>query len=318
MAAAILTRFRPTGPWRTGAGYVFHSDTLYGAVTSAIARLDSLEEWLAATAQSSTGSAVRFSSLFPWQDELLYVVPPQTLWPSPTLGKGRWQHTQFLPLPVIAALAAGQPVEEDKWMLDAPSGCLVPLNKPGPFRSVTRSFAAVDRLTSGIVAVHEQSCLEFRPRAGLWGVIDFASDEASARWSGPVKAALRLLADSGIGGRRTQGWGHFRLPDFREGSLASLLGLPEEPPAPGNQYWLLSLFSPAEHDPVHWDQGQYTLVTRRGHVAGSGAEKLSVRLVSEGSVLVADAPPQGSARDVAPAGAAHPVYQAGFALVVPL
>src|SRR5579883_2078542 len=205
MPSAILTRFRPTGPWRTGPDRVFHSDTLYGALTSAIARLDSLEEWLAATAQSASGSAVRFSSLFPWQDELLYAIPPQTL------NYGRLPQARFLPLSLIAALHSNQAIEEEKWMLDPPSGCLVPLNKPGPFRQAVRRFAAVDRLNPGSVEVHQSDCLEFRPRAGFWGIIDFASDEAAARWGQPVKAALRLLADSGMGGRRSLGWGHYRL-----------------------------------------------------------------------------------------------------------
>ena len=312
---ALLIRLRPTGPWRTGPDRLFHSDTLYGALTGAMALLDSREEWLAATAQNPDGSAVRFSSLYPWQEDLLYVVPPQTVWP-PSSGRARWQDARFVALPVVAALLAQQPVDEEKWGLDAPSRCLTPLNKQGPFRSTSRSFAAVDRLTHGSVLVHQQECLEFRPRAGFWCVVDFASEEASARWNGPVRSAFRLLADSGLGGQRTQGWGHFRLPEFRDGALAELLGLTHEVSEQTSQYWMLSLFSPAEADQVRWDEGHYSLTTRAGRVAGSGAAKRNVRMVTEGSVLSAGSEPRGAAPDVAPEGCEHPVYQAGFALAV--
>ena len=41
-------------------------------------------------------------------------------------------------------------------------------------------------------------------------------------------------------------------------------------------------------------------------------------MVAEGSVLIAGAPPAGTARDVAPEGFAHPVYRAGFAVAIPI
>jgi CRISPR/Cas system CSM-associated protein Csm4 (group 5 of RAMP superfamily) len=69
---------------------------------------------------------------------------------------------------------------------------------------------------------------------------------------------------------------------------------------------------------VDWTRGNYTLVTRAGRVASSGEHKKTAQLVAEGSVLFAASAPSGSARDVAPDGAAHPVFRAGFAVSVPL
>ena len=46
--------------------------------------------------------------------------------------------------------------------------------------------------------------------------------------------------------------------------------------------------------------------------------KKTAQLVAEGSVLFAASAPTGGARDVAPDGAAHPVFRAGFAVSVPL
>ena len=65
--------------------------------------------------------------------------------------------------------------------------------------------------------------------------------------------------------------------------------------------------------------GDYATTTRGGWTAGAGgaSAKKHVRMVSEGSVLVA---PKLSGRsvDVAPEGYPHPVYRCGFALAVSL
>jgi len=46
--------------------------------------------------------------------------------------------------------------------------------------------------------------------------------------------------------------------------------------------------------------------------------KKTLRMVGEGSVIYAPAPPRGAAPDVAPGGFPHPVFRAGFAVSVPL
>src|SRR5262249_45759634 len=47
-----------------------------------------------------------------------------------------------------------------------------------------------------------------------------------------------------------------------------------------------------------------------------GDAKRPSRMVTEGSVIVADEEPRGSATDVAPEGFPHPVYRAGDALSI--
>ena len=54
-----VQKLRPTGPWRIGpdsgarnrVDAIYHSDSLYAAVTAAMARLGAFEEWLDATAR---------------------------------------------------------------------------------------------------------------------------------------------------------------------------------------------------------------------------------------------------------------------------
>ena len=165
----------------------------------------------------------------------------------------------------------------------------------------------------------------------MWALAAFADAEKQARWEGPVKAAMRLLGDSGLGGRRSCGWGRSSEVQIVDGALPELVvhpepieaPNPEEEPkaAPESAYWLLSLFSPQEAESVDWSRGNYSILSRGGRVASdcsNGALKQQSRMVAEGSVLLAGVPPSGAAMDVAPEGLSHPVYRAGFALTVPI
>ncbi|MGH7001986.1 MAG: type III-A CRISPR-associated RAMP protein Csm4, partial [Stellaceae bacterium] len=304
---------------------VYHSDTLYSAVSGAMARLGLLAGWLDATARGVP--QVRFSSCFPFQGETLYVAPPRSLWPPPPSAKVRWKGARFVPLAVVERLVAERPLEEDRWRVDGLSECLLASGKngasSGPVRVSVRSSAAVDRLGAG-VAAHSTACLEFAPGCGLWTIAAFLNGESRARWGDPLKAALRLLADSGFGGERSRGWGRAEMPEIAEGPLPDLLLKTAAPPADSpveTAYWFLSLFSPAGEDKVDWQRGSYSVVARSGRVesaAGSGERKKVTRMVEEGSVLLAARPPLGTARDVAPAGFPHPVFRSGCAVAIPI
>jgi CRISPR type III-A-associated RAMP protein Csm4 len=238
MNPGLLVKLRPAGPWRIGPDSgarnrvdpIYHSDSLYSAVSSAMARLGSLDGWLAETARAAA-PAVCFSSCFPFLDEIDFVVPPRTIWPpvAPALlaARVRWKSARFVPLEIVQAILAGRRLDEQRWSVDGPSQCLVPAGRPGPFRVDIRWSAAVDRLT-GAGERHATACLEFRPGAGLWTVVSFLDEAARGRWLDPVKAAFRLLADSGFGGARSRGWGRSEAPEFVEGQLPGMI-LP--PPA---------------------------------------------------------------------------------------
>jgi len=323
----LLIRLKPAGPWRIGpdsgdrdrVDRIYHSDSLYSAITSAMFRLEMLDTWLEATARASE-PAVRFSSCFPYQGETLLVVPPRNLWPPPPSSKVRWKGARFVPLSVVESLAAGRSLSEDNWIIDGPSECLLPFSTPpvpGPFRVSVRSSAGVDREGTA-VSPHSTACLEFTPGSGLWCVCQFSNSASQEQWTAPLTAAFRLLCDSGFGGKRSQGWGRAEMPEIAD-SLGELNFHVEE--GASGAYWLLSLFHPAASDTVEWSQGNYTLTTRGGRVesdASWGDHKKQTRMVAEGSVLVASAQPCGAAADVAPDGFPHPVYRAGFALAIPI
>jgi CRISPR type III-A-associated RAMP protein Csm4 len=180
-----------------------------------------------------------------------------------------------------------------------------------PFEVSMRAGAAVDRIT-GHTEPHRTACLEFAPNAGWWGLIEIAN----ADWEARVESALRLLADSGFGGERSSGWGRSSEPEFSEFSGAVSLFGEGHPGA----WWMLSLYSPHADDAVDWSRGDYATVTRAGwtdSVSGASTKKKHVRMIEEGSVLMAPVL-RGRAVDVAPEGFPHPAWRAGFALAVPV
>jgi CRISPR type III-A-associated RAMP protein Csm4 len=341
MNPALLIRLRPITPWRIGPDHgaldqseaVLHSDALYSALCLAFEQLGWLEEWLNATADPYSMPAVRFSSCFPWQRGLLFAPPPMGLWPPAetpgALTKLRWKGARLVPTTVISALLRGEAPDEKDWTVDAHSGCLIPTGgrfPTGPFRRMRRSSAAVDRVTGSNIQPWAAGCLQFAPASGLWCAAEFSSGTAYAVWSPKLECAFRLLADSGLGGLRSRGFGRSRRPDLQPGALQELLlpGLPlPRSGAPGGDrlWWLLSLFSPGASDSVAWGSGNYALIERSGRVAshvGAGLVKKSSRLVKEGSTVASQGVLTGSVRDVAPDGAPHPVWRAGFAVALEL
>ena len=95
MNPGLIVKLRPAGPWRSGPDSgarnrvdpIYHSDSLYAAVTAAMSTLGMRDAWLDATARRAEGPAVRFSSCFPFLGETAFVVPPRSIWP-PAAGVG--------------------------------------------------------------------------------------------------------------------------------------------------------------------------------------------------------------------------------------
>jgi CRISPR type III-A-associated RAMP protein Csm4 len=226
-----------------------------------------------------------------------------------------------VPVEAAASLIAGEAWTEEGWTVEPAGQCLLPraAADAGGLRESVRSAATVDRVAGGGVAVHQSACVEFTGGAGFWLFVEFSGEQAQSRWLGALEGAFRWLAESGIGGERSNGWGRFEITESKEATLADLIPLapadPFEPPLE-TAHWLLSLFSPGERDSVVWERGAYSSLERRGWV--DNREKMSLRMVEEGSVLFAASAPAGSAPDVAPEGSPHPAFRNGFAVSLPI
>lgn len=330
MPADLLVRFRPVGPWRPGSengardrtDRVFHSDSLYSAVTIAMRDLGWLDDWLAATT-SNGDPAIRLSSCYPYSGRILFVPPPRGLWPVSQNGKVRWQAARFVPVSLIPALLREEDLKDDQWVVDPVSECLLPVMKHGPasapFRIARRSFAPVDRLTGASESSRSLACLQFAQGAGMWFAARFASDDVRDVWQPRLRSAARLLADTGIGGGRSRGWGRSEEPRFETLDMSQMLTGAPVADASGTAWWLLSLYSPADNDSVDWKRGNYDVCVRAGRTeipANWGDLKPALRMVSEGSVLLSGSSPAGVARALPSAEIPHPVYRSGIALAV--
>lgn len=322
----MLVKLRPSRPWRIGppsgerdrVDLIYHSDTLYSAITHSMRLLGRLEYWLETTARAEGSSPIRFTSMYPYFGDTLYCTPPRHIWPPAPSVRVPYSGARFVPMSLVESIFAGKPLQDDRWNVDGASQCLVPSGKSGPFRVAVRRSAAVDRWT-GASHPHETACIEFGPKSGLWFAVAFDDAFTRDQWSESLRGAIRLLADSGFGGERSRGWGRAHAPEFRDGVLPQMIYKGAAGASTVN--WLLSLVVPAQGDDVEWDRGSYHATVRGGHIdssSGSGAAKKLLTMVAEGSVLFANTL-EGSAPDVAPDGFAHPVYRAGwaFSLAVP-
>lgn len=317
MNSGFIVRLRPTGPWRLGPSSgardhvdrVLHSDTLYSALTIAARDLGLLTEWLAATAESKE-PVVRVSSGFPFVGRTLLVPAPKHVWPPATAGKVRWKAARFVPLQLVPRLTSYETLKEDRWAVDPVSQCVLPVEKFGevtsPFKVAYRRAAVVDRVTGVSYEAAETACLEFTESSGIWCAVECPDD-----WKPLTQSLFRFIADSGVGGERSLGWGRSAAPEF-DALPAMLTARPAEIEHHETGYWMLSLFAPAESDQVDWTRGSYSLIRRSGRTSGRGELKVSSAMVEEGSILIAESEPSGFARNVAPEGSDHATYRAGF------
>ncbi len=150
-----------------------------------------------------------------------------------------------------------------------------------PIRLWTHSDSprvTVDRQTSRST-VYQAGWVAFPAGAGLYSIIVWR-DPA---WQPILRAVLDTLADEGIGGERSAGYGQFTghietVPDSAwpgyTGTDAAML--------------TLSLVHPTQDEAKQLAQGWYSLTTRRGWVGTPGAmgvRRADVVMLTEGTVL---------------------------------
>lgn len=95
------------------------------------------------------------------------------------------------------------------------NGTLPEDEPPNLFYEERQRSAAVDRATGSAIPYFRKRIV---PRAGVRGVLvaDIPEDLRSL-----FESAMRLLGDTGIGGERSHGWGHFKVPSSTEERLRS-------------------------------------------------------------------------------------------------
>lgn len=173
-----------------------------------------------------------------------------------------------------------------------------------------------DQLTGGVGEDAFFYCTDqyFNKQSGLFFLATFRTEKDKSRF----EAALRLLADSGLGGDRSVGRGTFLAPRSEKVSFPA--------PKKHNQFLLLSLYHPtrAEVDGgilADRQKSFYTLVRRYGYATAPGVRacrRADVWMLAEGSVLSEQ--PVGDIPRVIEKGGKipHHVYRYGRAFCLPI
>lgn len=134
-----------------------------------------------------------------------------------------------------------------------------------------------------------------------------------------VQACLRLVADEGVGGKRTSGLGQFEGVDLVDIEMANL----PDAAAVGDAAWHLTLSPVVPRDDAEFKRAVHYALTRRGGGA-LGREgdprhhRKQVRMMREGALF--RGPARGRLVDVSPAvnPYPHPVLRSGIALTIAL
>ena len=186
----------------------------------------------------------------------------------------------------------------------------------------------VDRISSASEIYHAGR-VSFAPECGLWFGIEWRRPDMSVGANGPtvrgaLLRALALLADDGLGGERSAGYGAFT---YKEGGPP--LTLPD--PEPGGLALLLSRYHPRPQelpDVLTGEGAAYSLGSVAGWLRswdGPAQRRKRVWLLDEGSVIrPSSSGPLGDLADVHPAydnpdgDLPHPVWRYGVALAVAL
>ncbi|NMG57323.1 type III-A CRISPR-associated RAMP protein Csm4 [Geitlerinema sp. P-1104] len=186
-----------------------------------------------------------------------------------------------------------------------------------PQVAIDRRTAATNLYKTGFVQFVNQE----KQQAGLYCLIEFPQRNPELEQS--LQAALQLLSEEGLGGRRSRGAGRF---EFDWTTLPPQLEQLFNPPQPSSHHCLLSLY----WDDIPWDDSRlresyYELRERRGWLSGSPSgmnlRRKSVTMFLEGSLFKYK--PQGKLAEVTPSEfnryrAKHPVYRSGVALSCPV
>ncbi|MBM3786049.1 MAG: hypothetical protein FJW30_16945 [Acidobacteria bacterium] len=279
---ALLVRLQPVTPWRCGESgpdqpaSIVASDSLFAALSSAMARLGWADEW--------RQDRVRLASLLPAHNDVHFVpIPMESREEYRGLKRLRLGAARFAPVQAVAQLGS-KSFDESRWILDLASGSLLPADRAGaggPFRVLERRRSGVDRFDGTAVETRSALGYDFGGSGGLW-TLAAADDETAI---GRLKAAFRLLADDGIGGWRAAGWGRSRRPRFREGMLSHLLQQVQWPVTEETGHWCaLGLLVPGEDSVIDWQAGAYSTIRRMS------ATQIYLR---EGSILASAAEPAG-------------------------
>ena len=203
-------------------------------------------------------------------------------------------------------------------------------NKPRPLRALRhlKVYATervprvtVDRVSDASNIFHAGRT-SFAKECGLWFGVQWLRPQAAVEdmtYEQALMMLMQMLADSGLGGERTYGYGAFSF------AVGDAISLPD--PKPASPAYLLSRYHPRPDDLPKALQGAYRLESVAGWLEspdGPGQRRKRLHLLAEGSLIAWPGAPAGDVVDVRPEYEdentkklirfTHPVWRYGLAL----
>ena len=334
MNQTLVYRLKPRSPFHLGERGVgieatediIHSDTLFSALCCAIAETQSskaLLDFLDAFKQSNPPFLL--SSLFPYIGDTLFFPKPMLLPKLDGELMEKYRNIRFLSQKIWEAFIKGEDLtlKEDHllnrgtlWVSESEKkGLLKSLdNKTLLFwsKSITPRVT-IDRISSTSLIYHAGR-VTFTPDCGLHFLVQFRDNSLRSL----MEDALQYLADAGLGGERSCGYGQFKPLQPQPFSL---------PQGESSTFLTLSLYSPTQQElsaGLLKSSASYEIIERRGWIysaAYAGKYRKSLRMLAEGSVLSGSAQQiYGQLVNVTPEikPQPHPIYRYGFGFPVPI
>lgn len=326
------------------------SDTLFSAWISAYARLfgkDNVEELLKQFLHSSP--LVRMSSTFIYQQDgerTIYYLPRPLKFPlnypdADDLAFFKtYKKLKYLPLEIWQRWYQGEGfIDGDKQELIAETKGKSNgyLQQAGAFdygkayKIDKHPKVAIDRITRATNFYHTgfvQFKSEAKSQSGLYFLLYF--DKEDKQLENNLHAALNFLAEEGIGGERSSGFGRFNIAEWstiNKDDKLTKLWWDVTHFYQGNSHCLLSLFwddNPEKLQQLITEKASYEIQECGGWLAESNQRRKMVRMFAEGSVFPEK--PEGKLVDVTPQELrtkdggykTHPIYRSGISLSLPI
>ena len=283
----------------------FASDSLFSALIATTAQLwggDQAGEWC-------ESPPFQVTTAFPYLGDVLLFPKPQTRLAvtnaeNPKLAK-QLKKIEFLSWGILQEVLQGKDLSAHfkpcnlynggkVWVTEAEHHLLPPPGADDKFWDIDHvPRVTVDRVTNQ-TTIYRVARTVFTEGCGLWFMVD---DDLP---DGEFETLLSLLADEGIGGDRTSGYGAF--------TTERIENPPRLPKIPSEGYAMtLSRYNPCAkeiEEGVLEGEASYALVTVGGHfhVAGQqGSYRQRVRMIESGSILnISGTEPKGRVVNVRP------------------
>ncbi len=283
-----------------------HCDTLYSAICHEILKLYG-EEALKSFYEETKSGKFLLSDLLPYkQDNLL--IPKPILYiernvekqVSDSVKKKKMKKLQFIPVMKINEFFNGE-AEEIEFAKN------VVYEKNAISKD---SDSENNKLYSVAITRFDEDC-------GLYFIVKMQEDKKE--WFDGI---INSLALSGIGGKRTSGYGQFEVEDdcqleinsniSEEAKIAQLLE------QKGDYYLTLSAFYPQKEEILKLKSGYYSLIQRQGFVQSATysdnlLKKIPITMINAGSCF--EERFDGDITDVSKQGN-HPVYRYGKPIMI--